>query len=432
MLHPPALMPRSASPAESAVAFQAGTLCLAKGLVEMRITGSPVPRSVMRRGREGNWEPFVPEFRLVHPYRPARRAAPVPRDPGPQLCFDFGDAPLSAKQAPLTPARQRKRAFEQFRFSLPKPVAHLLEPYRTHQWSLLMLLHWDDGAIELARSNPALAYALAQKMAGDRELIAALRVSRMRQRDILEVLGLPASPVAVQLFKKVNPVSLSGDNWPALIDRIREAAGDSKSRLRHLPSINAGILEILHDPRAARAAGPALLEEVARDRAEAHRGRIVHLITSTLRMQEELRTRDRCDRFQNLARLRSVHDAVAEQYRRRVRQLTEANAAGPACFQTPPLPGIPGQIEPITSPAELVDEGELQGNCVASYAGRVRDGDTYIYRVLRPERATLSLVRRSPLSDWEIGELEGRYNTDVSDATEEIVRAWLERNHELV
>lgn len=397
----------------------------------MRITGSPVPRSVMRRGRAGAWENFTPEFRLVYPYRPARKTVPKTRDPGPQLCFDFADS-LTETNAPLTPSQQRKRAFDQFRFSLSKPVAHLLEPFRTHQWVLLMLLHDDPGAVELAQNNPALAYALAQKMGGDRELIAALQCSRMRQRDILEVLGLPASPVAVQLFKKVNPVSLSGDNWPSLVSVIREASDDPKSRLRHLPSINAGILEILNDARASRAATPALLEEVALDRAEAHRGRIVHLITSTLRMQDELRSQDRCHSFPNLARLRSVHDTVAENYRRRVRQLTEANESGPACFQPPPLPGIPGQIEPITSPAELVDEGEVQGNCVASYAAKVRAGDTYIYRVLRPERATLSIVRRSPLSDWDIGELERRHNTDVSDATEDFVRAWLERNREMI
>ena len=74
----------------------------------------------------------------------------------------------------------------------------------------------------------------------------------------------------------------------------------------------------------------------------------------------------------------------------------------------------------------------MQGNCVASYASRVREGNTYIYRVLHPERATLSLVRRSPFSDWEIDELERRYNTDVSEETEDFVQAWVERHRSLV
>ncbi len=427
-------MPPSAPAAESGVTFHNGTLCLTKGPVEMRITGSPVPRSVVRRGRAANWESFVPEFRLVHPYR---SVAPAPKEksaaPGNQLLFDFFDeAAVRRLDAPLTPARCRKRAFDGFRFSLPKPVARLLEPFRTHQWPLLVMLHHDPGAIDLAEANPALAFALAQKLNADRSLIAALRCSAMRQRDLLEVLGLPSSPAAVNLFRKVDPHSLSGDNWPALVEVIRAELAEAKPRLNHLPSINSGVVEILLDPRASLAATPQLLEEVARDRAESYRGRVVHMITSTLRMQAELRVTDRCERFPSLARLHDVHEEVAANYRRRVRQLIDANSSGSACFPPPPLPGIPGQIEPVTSASDLVDEGEMQGNCVASYAGRVREGNLYIYRVLHPERATLSIARRSPFADWEIDELERRYNTDVSEATEEFVQAWLDRNRTLV
>jgi hypothetical protein len=81
--------------------------------------------------------------------------------------------------------------------------------------------------------------------------------------------------------------------------------------------------------------------------------------------------------------------------------LIEANNLAQEGFFSPPLPGIPGKIEPIASASELVDEGEEQGNCVASYAARVRSGNTFIYRVLHPERAILSVIQRSPWSDWE-------------------------------
>lgn len=428
-------MPPSAPATEFGITFNHGTLCLVKGSVEMRITGSPVPRSVMRRGREAGWEAFTPEFRLIHPYRPANRPGKSPKAARPtnQLVFDFFDDSTSRRHdAPLTPAQRRKRAFDQFRFSLPKPVARLIEPFRTHQWPLLVMLQHDPTTIELAEGNPALAFALAQKLKGDGALIASLRCGTMRQRDLLEVLELPNSAAAVNLFRKIDPHSLNGDNWPAVVGVIRGELAEPKSRLHHLTSINSGVVEILLDPRASRAATPQLLEEVAKDRAENHRGRVVHMITSTLRMQEELRTGERTERFQSLARLQTVHDEVAESYRRRVRQLIEANGYGPGCFMPPPLPGILGEIEPITSPSDLVDEGEYQGNCVASYADRVREGHTYIYRVLHPERATLSLVRRSPFSDWEIDELECRFNTDVAEETEEFVQAWLERHRSLV
>lgn len=424
-------MPLSAHPAEPGISFSNGALRLVKDSMELRITASPVPHAVMRRGRGSCWEPFQPEFRLVHPYRPLKTRASTAKKSGPadQLCFDFFDDTVDRDPLrTLTPAQRRQRAFDQFRFSLAKPVARVLEPFRTHQWALLVLLHHDPGALELAGANPALAFVLAQKLKADRELIAALRCSSMRQRDLLEVLGLPAAPAAVNLFRKIAPASLSGDNWTAIVRVLQEELTAGKSRLNHLPSINSGVVEILADARASRAATPTLLSEVALDRSENYRGRVVHMITSTLRMQDELRTGNRCQQFPTLARLRTVHDEVSEHYRRRVRQLIDANEHANDPFFSPPVPGIAGRIEPITSAAGLVDEGEEQGNCVASYASRVAAGHTFIYRVLYPERATLSITMKTPFGGWEIDELETKFNTDASEETEEYVQAWLDRH----
>lgn len=428
-------MPLSAHPAEPGYSFTNGALRLVKDSMELRVTAMPVPRAVMRRGRGSCWEPFQPEFRLVHPYRPVkvgpRVAARKKAGPADQLCFEFFDDTIDRDPLrTLTPAQRRKRAFDQFRFSLPKPVARVLEPFRTHQWALLVLLHHDPGALELAGANPALAFVLAQKLKADHELIAALRCSSMRQRDLLEVLGLPAAAAAVNLFRKIDPASLSGDNWTAIVSVLQEELAGGKSRLNHLPSINSGVVEILADPRASQAATPTLLSEVAMDRSENYRGRVVHMITSTLRMQDELRTGDRCHQFQNLARLRTVHEEVSENYRRRVRQLIDANEHANDPFFSPPLPGIAGRIEPITSAAGLVDEGEEQGNCVASYASRVAAGHTFIYRVLHPERATLSISMKTPFGGWEIDELETKFNTDASEETEAYVQAWLDRHRQ--
>ena len=68
-----------------------------------------------------------------------------------------------------------------------------------------------------------------------------------------------------------------------------------------------------------------------------------------------------------------------------------------------------------------------QHNCVAGYAERVAGGDTYIYRVLAPQRATLSLVRWSG-GGWPIGELLRAGNSPVSAATRRSVREWLENS----
>lgn len=425
-------MPRSAQTDIPVDVFAGGALRLFRDTTEIRLTAWPVPQAERRLGRESSWEPFLPEFRVVHPYRPKRKTAGV-RGRSPQLAFDFFDDTFDPNPpVRLTPAQQTRKAFECFRFSMPKPVAAVLEPFRTNQWPLLVMLRYDENALELAQSNPVLAFSLAQKLRGDREMIAALKCSHMRQRDLLEVLDLPSSPAAVTLFRKVSPSSVNGDNWYSLLEVIRRELSGRKSPLFHLPSINSGVIEILRHPDASRAVSPGLLEEVSKEQSEKYRGRVVHIITSTLQMQEELRVAAGARRFQSLERLKQTHAEVTELYRRRIRQLIDANNHETEHFRSPPLPGIPGRIEPITSAEALVNEGEEQGNCVASYAARVRQGNTFLYRVLEPERATLSIVRATPFADWQVGELEGKYNTEVQPETEEFVRNWLERHRNLL
>jgi len=422
-------MPVTRNQALMPFAFYNGALHIRRNDEVMRIAGWPKPEATRRHEDGGPWRTFQPEFRLVKPYR-GRKTPPKKKPDGEeQFVFDFFPDTFSRPPAERDSlSRQRTRAFDSFRFSLPRPVARALEPFRTHQWPLLVLLRYDEAGVELAESNPALAFFLAQHLKADRELIESLQCGKLRQRELLEILDFEGSKKAVNLFRKIAPASITGDNWSAMVDLLREQAREPKSALNHLPSINAGVMEIMLDRRACHAATPTLLEEVARDRSENYRGRIIHMITSTLSMQEELRCGRHWERFPSIERLRDVHEQVSENYRRRIRQLIDVNAQQSDYFRNPPMPGIPGKIEPITSPESLVDEGEEQGNCVASYASRVREGHTFIYRVLEPERATLSIVRKSLGGEWEIGELETRFNTPASDETEALVQAWLERH----
>ncbi|MEM9283357.1 MAG: PcfJ domain-containing protein [Verrucomicrobiota bacterium] len=427
-------MPRPTIPAEPGVTFSNGVLRLRKGAEEMRLAAWPTPYAERRRGAGSSWEPFVPEFRLIYPYRrQPRKKAPKAPDSA-QLSFNFlEEIAESAPPLRLTPAQKKRRSFDHFRFSLPKQVAAVVEPFTTHQWPLILLLRYDEGALDLAKNNPALAYTLALKLNGDCELIKSLQCSRIRQRDLLKVLDLPASPQTVSLFRKLAPQSINGDNWPSVIQLLKNELALPKSRLAHLPSINSGVVEILLDPAASQVATPSLLEEVAEDRSENYRARLVHTITSTLRMQEELQGEaNHLGRVNNMARLKAIHDEVAISYRRRMQRLIEVSQQDDEAFRHPPLPGIPGKIEPITSSRDLVQEGEVQGNCVASYANQVRQGQTFIYRVLEPQRATLSIVRKVQFDCWDLGELEARFNTEVTDETEDFVLAWLERHQSLV
>jgi hypothetical protein len=94
-------------------------------------------------------------------------------------------------------------------------------------------------------------------------------------------------------------------------------------------------------------------------------------------------------------------------------------------FPPPPVPGN-ADIQPLTSAAMLREEGQTMRHCVGDgeYAGAVRKGKCYIYKVLRPVRATLE-IRPISLEQWEAHQIKGYSNAEVSPDTVQAVRAWL-------
>lgn len=434
-----AVMPRPFTPPdEPGFRFSDGKLRIFQGDAIIVIHGWPELEAVRKASDSPWWEPFQPGFRLVKPYRPSRaqkkpaaaRPNPSPSAPAKdQMSFGFLDeVPKSELKPELTLAQQRKQAFDRFRFSLPKEVARAVEPFRGDQWPLLVMLRHDPASLDLVLQNPALAYLLAKKLNADRDLIASLQCGTLRQREILGCLDFPDDRGAVNLFRKIDPASVNGDNWMGLLSLLRNSVGSSlRQRLGHLPVINTGVVEILLDQSASTAAGNRLLQEVAEDRRENYRARVVHLVTNTLRMQDVIQARRPVTKFPDLERLESVHRDVSEAYRQRAQRINEVRRHSHDNFRRPPIPGIPGEIEPLTSPEQLVDEGEAQGNCVASYAYKVERGDTFLYRVLKPQRCTLSIVRRDSSGVWRIGELESKFNTSADDETERYVESWLQR-----
>jgi hypothetical protein len=95
-------------------------------------------------------------------------------------------------------------------------------------------------------------------------------------------------------------------------------------------------------------------------------------------------------------------------------------------YPQPPVPGN-STIEPITSVVELKREGKAQGNCVGGYGLSVKEGQVYIYRVLKPERATLAITSCANGS-WRRHELRIQANGEPTKATCKHVDRWLNRH----
>jgi hypothetical protein len=139
-------------------------------------------------------------------------------------------------------------------------------------------------------------------------------------------------------------------------------------------------------------------------------------------------------RYPSIAAVRQSHETLTAEHQRmleeRRRQRAEVGRPRPPEpkkeREESPLPPLPGteDIIPLTSAAQRMEEGRIQRNCVDSYARRVKSGGIYVYKVLRPERATLA-IKRSSWHSWTVAELEAAGNRRVRSFTRLAVEHWL-------
>jgi hypothetical protein len=386
----------------------------------------PALTAVRKHDQSARWQAFEPEYPLIRPYRPRRKPRPKVEPGAPQqLSLDLilpPDAPPPPKPR-LTPAQRRRRAFDAFRFACPKPAARRVEPFRGDHLPLLRLLRALGERGDLFDTNPALGYCLA--LAFRRPLAAREQerdqrldqLARRKQAQIMERLGLPASKRAVKAMAKIRPPSMS----PELVGGLKRLLADDAALqvMGHLPALNLGVLTLLLDPQLSALATPVLFEAVLAEPQEAYFPFTARRLADILQMADALGVDISRRRFRERERLDALFQDLARDYTR-----LEDGRLQSCRFPPPPVPGT-AHIVPLRAPQALVEEGRKQHNCVAGYAERVAGGDTYIYRVLAPQRATLSLVRW-PGGGWQIGELLQVGNQPVSAATRRLVQGWLD------
>lgn len=412
-----------------AIHYEDGVLYLSTPLARMRLRWHPAPLAEELPPGGRRYRAFWPEFRLLRPETvPARRAS-FTLEPN-------GDTTAEA-------AVQKAAAFAAFRSGLPPALAAAVERFGSHQWPLLLLLHRQPRALDLAQANPVLAYALANsnEFSNARIEAAGLQAvshSHGKQRAILAWLGFPGTEGMARLMRKIEPESAS----PMRLRLLRNAMAADKSvfdRLAGLPSINGAVLELAANSRLLELAAPKLLMELA-TRGDAtddiSTGEILLEALAILQRLEPARVLRPFERLSQVRRFRVELDAEYQEHvrrreaarrrevqpneRRRHRAETQGKQRP---FPAPPIAGS-ATIVPITDMVDLEVEGMAQNNCVDTYGPYIQMGSLYIYRVLTPERATLSIVRGAD-GCWRRSELKGKGNRKVTRQTADYVEAWL-------
>ncbi|HET9950332.1 MAG TPA: hypothetical protein VFS09_00925 [Candidatus Eisenbacteria bacterium] len=309
---------------------------------------------------------------------------------------------------------------------IPTDVRGLVARFPGRHWELLVFLaRCGRPAIDLAKANPALAFALAH---GGRfrdvrtgeipEAAGALLGPGRKQKEILGWLGFPETEAARRLMTKVVPAATS----VAFLLRLRRALHDPESAdaMARLPRLNVGALRILTDPELRERAGHRLLLEVSRAPAEDRRAVTGILLRRSLELARRLLPASRQDLSPG-----SIVD-VKETYKGLAAFGERFGGDRLAIrFSRPPVPGTK-TIVPITTARELLEESWTQRHCAASYVEQVaEEQDIYFYRVLAPERCTLMIALER--GDWVAKEVRRACNGNPSGETIAAVRDWMVR-----
>jgi hypothetical protein len=276
-----------------------------------------------------------------------------------------------------------------------------------------------DGA-DLAKTNPALALCISKSTSWDtlrkgntKGLVEDLL--HTKRRDTCKLLGFPGTESVVRILSKVAPEACN----IALLMRMRRRINDASlvKILSHITRIGEAEMQLIaYWEPSPHASVPLFLELAAEPKGDFLR--LLRLLADTERMMEQSE--------QIFPHLRSVAEVelchlrlIRIQNRREVPELT---------FPAPPVPGT-ATIQPLVNPMELLEEGRAQRNCVTTYARDVASGGwLYFYRVLEPERATVSIRHNET---WELDQIAGPGNSEVSNATRSEVEKWLSRTQPL-
>lgn len=351
------------------------------------------------------WAKFTPVFRLLRP-----KSLPVGDD-------SFG--PDNVPSTALDPRLEKHLAFYHFRNSLPPEIAGRVEPFTSRQWQLLMLCKKRERAMDLLEQNPALGFGVAHVHKFNptlwEPLAAAAKITALRQRDMLRWIGFPKTQTWANILAKIPPADVTLEGLKSLGQVA--AQPETEKQLQHLRTINGVVLALVSENRFTGLTTPTLLAELADSPDHAVPQEAFHLLEDIYILTRRLPGNLGRQPIPSLAALRNRHVLVREAFAK----FLEHNSK--ETLPPPPLPGTPS-IEPLVSTNDLILEGCQQHNCVGGYTQWVQDGRGYIYRVLAPERATLSIVK-GPDGCWCIDQLKLAWNNPTQPATRQAVQAWL-------
>lgn len=302
--------------------------------------------------------------------------------------------------------------------TIPEHVRSAISGFPSEHWHLLRLAAAGGGpALDLMRGTPALAVALASARRF-RFIARPLRAARSllaRGKSLAGIahwLGFPGTKAAIRMLRKVAPEGLNS----AVLRHVRTILIDPRihHRAAHLPILSRPCIRVLSDPLLEGAVDQAFLHALAEETSLEGVWRLKDILDMHTMLEAAGTPFPRLGRVADLERL---HDEMVD-------RLNDQDF-GDAILPPPPAPGTEC-ILPIQTTAELQKEGRTMHHCVASLLPKIMNGHSAVYRVLAPERCTMSLRWvPGPQPEWVIDQVKLARNKEPAKGTLWTLKTWL-------
>ena len=329
----------------------------------------------------------------------------------------------------LTDLRGWKPRVELLLQDVPLDVRQLLRPLGDGvSWAVLKLVAAVPEITDLARDNISLVGLLALTAEGAsegffREIRALLELPR---RELLPLLGLPPNRSLLRMLAKLGPDALSAPGPGAIVGLLGSPDRDLVKVLRHLPHIRSDLIQVIPDPELRRLSSHALLTDPTSPLLVGLNVALGQILVA----RREGRAPARPARF---ASRREVADSlrIVQHPPRRWAPDQFMFGCAPPAGENVLLGDPPVQLEPITTPTEMLEYGICDKACIPTesrYPQTVMEGEGAMFKATWSDhdgvgrRATAWLVRWS--ERWVLSELAGPANGIVPDWLVQRLRDW--------
>ena len=343
---------------------------------------------------------------------------------------------------------QRQNALRAYARTFPEEVLSLALSYSNGQWHMMCFMASCQGAIDLVRSSPALAYCLVnhkllmQSGSGSDPVLEAQSWAYKKQDEILDWLGFPSTELAQRIMQKIIPIDVSVVG----MRKLRKAMKNKNiaSSLSRLTRINKPVLCMVNEPATLSSITHTVFNEIAMQDDSRIANRIsyirevegkfnleptifnqLHDIYSAesrlFSLEHELEILGlntdeteldimKMERLLNLEPHKPFNgiEEIVRYHNHLVALLPDESlgfVSVPETFPSPPYVGTKAII-PIRTIYELLKEDDetIHGAAAALYP--MARGSMYVYRVVRPVRATL-YISKNHLGSWECDRMKG-------------------------